>query len=149
MAIVTEYLVKEPDQRGIRHWVKFNYNQTLVDKVKKIPSSFRSFDPQLKMWGFNDRGWNLFCAISEVQFLGNLLESEEISYKPRKIDNTIDPKINWEKYRVPAKGFLPELYPWDFQKVSISQIIRNKNHGLFYEPGMGKTYTAVCAAKEL
>lgn len=149
MAIITEYIVKEPDRRGIRHWVKFNYNQTLVDKVKKIPSSFRSFDPQTKMWGFNDRGWNLFCAISDVQFLGNLLESEETSYKPRKIDSTIDPKIDWEKYRVPARGLLPELYPWDFQKVSISQIIRNKNHGLFYEPGMGKTYTAVCAAKEL
>ena len=73
MAIVTNYIIKQPDNRGIRHWVQFQYNKEFVEKVKSIPSAYRSFDPVNKLWGFNDKGWNLFCAISEVQFLGNLL----------------------------------------------------------------------------
>lgn len=149
MAIVTEYIIKQPDNRGIRHWVRFQYNKEFVEKVKSIPSIYRSFDSFNKMWGFNDRGWNLFCAISEVQFLGNLLAgSEDIGYKPRKTSNKLE-DIDWEKFRIPATDLEPELYPFDFQKVSISRIIREKGCGLLYEVGLGKSYTAVCTAKEL
>ena len=149
MAIVTEYITRPPDNRGIRHWVRFQYNKEFVDKVKSIPSIYRSFDPVNKLWGFNDRGWNLFCAISEVQFLGNLLAGGgDIGYKPRKTSNSLE-DIDWEKFRVPATKFDPELYPFDFQKVSISRIIREKGCGLLYEVGLGKSYTALCTAKEL
>lgn len=150
MAIVTEYLVKEPDKRGIRHWVSFKYNRQLVEKIKQIPSSLRSFDPATKQWGFNDRGFSLFCAISEVEFLGNLLSpnGDEIGYKPRKVSTKLE-NVDWEKFRRPPIGDQPELYPWNFQKIGISQIIRNKNHGLFFDMGLGKTYTTICVAKEL
>ena len=148
MAIITQYITKTPDKKGIRHWVYFRYNKDFVEKVKKIPPSQRVFDSNSKMWGFTDRGWSLFCAISDTQFLGNLLCSGEIGYSPRKIKNNLE-NINWEKFRVPSNGLDPELYPYDFQKLGISQIIRNKGQGLLFEPGLGKTYTAVCAAKEL
>lgn len=148
MAIVTNYITKSPDSRGIRHWVSFKYDKEFVEKVKKIPPSHRAFEPTTKMWGFTDRGWTLFCAISDTQFLGNLLAPSDIGYTPRKIKTTLE-KVDWEKYRVPATETDPELYPYDFQKLGISQIIRNKGQGLLFEPGLGKTYTAVCAAKEL
>lgn len=148
MALIKEYVTREPDKRGIRHWVSFKYDPRFVEKVKQIPSAFRSFDPTTKMWGFNDRGWNLFCAISEVKFLGDMLESGDVSYKPRKIDTSLE-KVDWEKFRRPPTGDLPELNLWEIQKVGISQILRNKGHGLFYEMGLGKTYTAICAGKEL
>lgn len=148
MAIITQYLVKNQDNRGIRHWVSFKFNKGFVEKVKKIPASQRAFDPNTKMWGFTDRGWNLFCAISEVEFLENLLQPSETGYKPRKINENLE-DLDWEKFRRPAKEGQPELYPWPFQKVAISQIIRNKGQGLFCEMGLGKTYMAVCAAKEL
>lgn len=148
MAIVTEYTIKSPDKHGIRHWVSFKYDKSFVEKVKQIPASHRSFDPNTKMWGFTDRGWSLFCAISDTQFLSNLLAPSEISYTPRKIKSTLE-DIDWEKFRVQATETEPELYPYDFQKLGISQIIQNKGQGLLFQPGLGKTYTAVCAAKEL
>lgn len=148
MAIVTKYVTKEPDKRGIRHWVAFSYNKGFVEKIKTIPSSHRAFDPASKMWGFTDRGWSLFCAISETQFLGDLLLPSEITYTPRKINNSLEP-IDWSKFKVPGTIIEPELNLYDFQKLGISQIIRNKGQGLLFEPGLGKTYTAVCSALEL
>lgn len=147
--LVTEYQKIEPDKRGICHWVKFKYNADFVERVKRIPSSLRSFDPETKMWGFNEKGFNLFCAISGVKFLDEALQGDDdIPYRPRKINNNLE-DIDWEKFRRPAVGRFPELYPYEFQKLGISQIIRNKGQGLFYEMGLGKTYTSICVSKEL
>ena len=149
MAIVTEYQVAKPDKNGIRHWVSFRYDKTLVEKIKKIPSAFRTYDPTSKKWGFSDRGFSLFCAISDVQFLGDLLSpTVEIPYTPRKIDTSLE-KVDWDKFKRPRYKGQPSLDLWNFQKVGISQILRNKNHGLFLDMGCGKSYTSVCAAKEL
>ena len=151
MVLIREYLVKKPDQRGIKHWVSFGYNSSLIEKIKKIPGAYRSWDSNTKMWGFNDRGWSLFCAISEVQFKDEALATDsDISYLPRKISNKLEDSIDWRKFYRPANNkYDYDLNLWEFQKLGISRVIREKNCGLFYEMGLGKTYTTVCLAKEL
>lgn len=149
--LVKEYIVKEPDKRGIRHWVSFGYNEGFIRKVKEIPVSYRQYDPNTKMWGFTDRGFQLFTSISGVEFLGEVLAKEEdISYIPRKIDTHLE-DVDWDKFDLPADPpKFPEAFKlWDFQKVAISQAIRNKYHGLFLDMGLGKTPTAICLGKEL
>lgn len=151
MAIITNYVIRNPDNRGIRHWVSFKYDKNLVEKIKTIPGALRSWDNQTKQWGFNDKGWALFCSIPEVQFLGNLLNQsgeEDLSYTPRKTSDKLE-KIDWDKFNRPATATLPPLRLWDFQKVAISRAIREKNFGFLFEPGLGKTITSICAAKEL
>lgn len=150
MVLIREYLVKTPNEKGIKHWVSFGYNASLIEKIKRIPSPFRVWDSNTKMWGFNDKGWSLFCAISEVQFKDEAFgQIEEPAYLPRKISNKLE-NVDWNKFYRPADDkYDYELNLWDFQKLGISRIIREKNCGIFFSMGLGKTYTTICLAKEL
>lgn len=150
MVLIKEYITKTPDRRGIKYWVSFGYDHSLIEKIKKIPGSLRSWDSSTKMWGFNDKGWKLFCALSEVQFLDKDLETSDVGYFPRKISNEIDTSVKWSKfYRPVTSDYDYPLDLWEFQKRGISRVLREKNCGLFFSMGLGKTYTSICLGKEL
>ena len=141
-----EYSLRDSEPK-FRHWVRFKYNPILIQKIKNIPGGLRQYDPGTKTWGFTEKGFNLFCSISEVVFPQGIQPS--IGFIPRKIDNSLEP-VDWEKFRRPALSCIePELYPYPHQKLGISQIIRNKAQGLFFAAGTGKSYATVCTGKEL
>ena len=135
-----------------RYLVKMEYDADFLDKMKtSIAWPNRKWDPDNKAWSFNERGLAQFRNMPGIVFyedaLAEVIDTSEFSLPEPFIG--IDESVNYSKFDRPETKFAPPLSLWNFQKQGISRIIHEKSHGLWFEMGLGKTYTTICAAKEL
>lgn len=144
--------IKEITQFGEKRFqVKMEYNKEFIDKMKQlIPFPHRRWDPELTSWTFSQKGADMLRNIPGVVFYEDVaaeyVETSQFDLpEPPEYDSTID----YSKFIRPATDHLPELNPYNFQKLGISRVVNSPSQGLYYECGLGKTYTSICAAKEL
>lgn len=144
----------EEYQDGVetRYYVKMEYDKAFLDRMKaQIRWPHRKWDDQKKMWSFSEYGLKCFRNLPGITFyedaLNEVIDMSEfqLSEPHRGIDNSID----YSKFDRPATKIAPPLKLWEFQKEGISRLLHSKTQGLWFECGCGKTYTTICAAKEL
>lgn len=145
-------LIRDEQRRGQWIHITFTYDKAFVEMMKAaIPKSERRWVEDPKGWEFTEKGYAMLKNLPNVRTFDEALHEQvdasqydlPIPYKG------IDPSIDFEKFRRPATETAPELYPYDFQKEGVSRIVNMPAQGLWYSCGLGKTYTAICAAKEL
>ena len=139
------------ERNETRYYVEMGYDADFISRMKEsISWPNRMWDPDKKMWSFSKRGLDEFRNLPGIIFyeeaLNEVIDTSEFMLP---VPGEMLTDINWDKFTRPATEFEPELKLWDFQKLGISRIIRGKTHGLWYEMGLGKTYTSICTAKEL
>lgn len=144
-------VLKQIQKQGNRYLVSFSYDKDFVEQMKAaIPWKDRIWTNQGK-WSFSEKGLemlkNLPGVVTYEEKLNEYVDASFYSLPKPYIG--IDKSINFEKFRRLAINNLPELYPYSFQKEGISRIVNMEAQGLYFECGLGKTYTSICAAKEL
>lgn len=144
-------VLKQIQKQGNRYLVSFSYDKDFVEQMKSsIPWKDRIWTNQGK-WSFSEKGLEMLKNLpGVVTYEEKLHEYVDTScYSLPKPYTGIDSSIDFEKFRRPAVNNLPELYPYSFQKEGISRIVNMESQGLYFACGLGKTYTSICAAKEL
>ena len=137
---------------GPRHLVDMISDKEFIEKMKSsISWPDRSYDSAKNQWSFSDKGLTMLKCMPGVALYEEALSEyvDASQYDLPEPYKGIDVTINFEKFRRSATEFDPELYPYNFQKEGISRLVNMPAQGLYYECGLGKTYTAICAAKEL
>lgn len=149
-------LIRKIEQEKVngedRWFVQMSYDAEFIQRMKSsIPFPKRGYDPERKQWHFSKDGLDMFRAMPGIRFyedaLREVVDTSEFNVPEpwTKIDNTID----FKRFDRPEwKGQAP-LSLWEFQKVGVSRLVHTPFNGLSFEMGLGKTYTTVCAAKEL
>lgn len=135
-----------------RYFVKMEYDKQFLERMKsQIRWPHRKWDDEKKMWSFSEYGLKCFRNLPGITFYEDAL-NEVIDMSEFQLPEPwhgIDETIDFSKFNRPETKTHPPLKLWDFQKEGISRLIHSKAQGLFYEMGLGKTYTAICTAKEL
>lgn len=165
-------IVKEVKEKNINGYKRFvvsmGYDKNFIEVMKKsIAFPHRIWDPDEKKWHFSEIGIKQFRLLPGVIFyeeaLNEMVDLSGFNLPESKKEEKLF--FDWKKFNRPAKTRIirdpslsdsqveveiaPPLSLWTFQKLAISRIWDNHHQGLWMEPGLGKTYTAVCAAMEL
>lgn len=150
--MLIRFIEEYRDGSETRYYVKMEYDKQFLERMKtQIKWPHRKWDDQKKMWSFSEYGLNCFRNLPGITFyedaLNEVIDMSEFQLPEpwHGIDNSID----FSKFDRPETKTSPALKLWDFQKEGISRLIHSKNQGLWFEMGLGKTYTTICAMKEL
>lgn len=145
-------LIRSVEKIKDRNYLQMEYDKLFIDRMKaSIPFPLRQWDADKKQWHFSDKGLEMLRNLPNVKFYEDALKEvvDTSQYNLPVPYGKIDPSIDFEKFRRAPTDNLPELYPYDFQKRGISRLVNMEAQGLYFECGLGKTYTSICAAKEL
>lgn len=138
-------LIKNIKERGEEFLVQMEYIPEFIERMKRsIPYPQRKWDAIEKSWVFTKKGFEMLRNMPNVVFYEDAL-NEVVDTSQFNVPDPcgLDSSIDFEKFE---KG---EFKPYPFQKVGISRIVNMNSQGLYFECGLGKTYTSICAAKEL
>lgn len=143
-------LLRNIQKEGDRYLVQMSYDKDFIERMKaSIPWRERHWTDK-GVWSFSEKGLSMLKNLPGVHtYEERLNENIEVAYNLPEPYQGVDSSIDFEKFRRPATELLPELYPYNFQKEGISRIVNMPAQGLYFACGLGKTYTSICAAKEL
>lgn len=144
-------LIRDVKEFGSDYLVHMEYIPEFIERMKRsIPFPHRKWNDSEKSWVFTQKGLEMLRNMPNVVFYEDAL-NEVVDTSQFNIPTPcgIDESIDFEKFRRLPTDSAPELYPYQFQKEGISRLVNMKSQGLYFECGLGKTYTSICAAKEL
>lgn len=145
--------IERVDVKGEERWyVQMSYDPEFINRLKaSIPFPKRGYDPDRKQWHFSKEGLDMFRAMPGIKFyeeaLAEVVDTSDLMVPEpwRGIDTSID----FQRFDRPATKYADPLSLWNFQKEGVSRLVHTESNGLSFSMGLGKTYTTICAAKEL